>query len=40
MDLWDLENDVRGLPNQHIDQYLGTDEAPRDPKNYIVKGQW
>ena len=40
MDLWDLEEDVRGLPNPHIDQYLGTDEAGRDPQNYIKKGQW
>ena len=40
MDLWDLEDDVRGLPNQHIDQYLSTDEKARDPKNYIEKDQW
>jgi hypothetical protein len=40
MDLWDLEEDVRGLPNAHIDQYLETDENGRDPKNYIEKGQW
>lgn len=40
MDLWDLETDVRGLPNAHIDQYLETDEEGRAPKNYIEKGQW
>ena len=29
MDLWDLETDVRGIPNQHIDTYIATDE--KDP---------
>ena len=40
MDLWDLEEDVRGLPNAHIDQYLETDPAGRDPETYKAKKQW
>ena len=40
MDLWDLEKDVRGLPNQHIDSYLHSDPAARDPQRYIDKGHW
>ena len=40
MDLWDLEEDVRGLPNAHIDQYLETDPAGRDPETYRAKKQW
>lgn len=40
MDLWDLEEDVRGLPNQHIDTYLRSDPSTRDPQRYIDKGHW
>ena len=36
----DLEEDVRGLPNAHIDQYLETDPAGRDPETYKAKKQW
>jgi hypothetical protein len=34
MDLWDLETDVRGIPNQHIDTYIATDEKDRDLASY------
>ena len=34
MDLWDLETDMRGIPNQHIDTYIATDEKDRDPASY------
>jgi hypothetical protein len=35
MDLWDLETDVRGIPNQHVDTYVAQDEDKRDPQAYI-----
>ena len=34
MDLWDLETDVRGLPNQHVDTYIAQPEDKRDVKAY------
>lgn len=40
MDLWDLEAHVQDKPNQHVDTYLQSDPATRDPANYIAKGNW
>jgi len=40
MDLWDIEEDVRGIPNPHVDSYLQTDASTRDVNGYIKQGNW
>jgi len=40
MDLWDLETDVRGIPNQHVERYLQTPEETRNVDAYIKAGNW
>ena len=40
MDLWDIEKDVRGMPNRHIDAYLATPPEKRDVRTYQKAGNW